>query len=66
MRSWVELEPGLLLFNMRDNRYCGNVGRQHKSNGVFYVADLKGGSWCQRCYDSGAGCLMPSHQHNVL
>ncbi|EFN56160.1 hypothetical protein CHLNCDRAFT_51806 [Chlorella variabilis] len=52
VRSWVELEPGLLLFNMRDNRYCGNVGRQHKSNGVFYVADLKGGSWCQRCYDS--------------
>lgn len=25
--------------------------RPHKSNGIYYVVDLRGGSWCQKCYD---------------
>ena len=53
MRSWVATPPetGLLLLNMRDNRWCGNVGRPHRSNGVFYVVDLLGGTWHQKCFD---------------
>lgn len=27
VRSWAALEDDLLLFTMRDNRFCGNVGR---------------------------------------
>ncbi|GAB4817437.1 hypothetical protein N2152v2_004483 [Parachlorella kessleri] len=52
VRSWALLDGGsLLLFSMRGNRWCGNIGRQHRSNGVFYVVDLQQGWWCQRCYD---------------
>ena len=42
VRSWVDWpEAGLLLLNMRGNRWCGNIGRPHKSNGIFYVVDLQ-------------------------
>jgi hypothetical protein len=42
VRTWVAWpEASLLLLNMRGNRWCGNVGRAHASNGVFYVADLQ-------------------------
>jgi hypothetical protein len=53
VRSWVGTPPetGLLLLNMRDNRWCGNVGRAHRSNGIFYVVDLLAGTWHQKCYD---------------
>lgn len=54
IRSWAWLDPPagrLLLLNIRGSRYCGNVGREHRSNGVFYVVDLEAGLWCQRCYD---------------
>ncbi|KAJ3054490.1 hypothetical protein HK097_001671, partial [Rhizophlyctis rosea] len=35
------------------DRFCSNIGRQHKSNGVYYVVDLKTGVFNQRhvCYD---------------
>lgn len=53
IQSWVLMEDcGLMLYTMNTgNRWCGNVGRQHKSNRVFYVVDLLDGWWCQRCYD---------------
>lgn len=42
VRSWVAWpEAGLLLLNMRDNRWCAGVGRAHASNGIFYVVDLQ-------------------------
>lgn len=38
VRSWVHLaDAGVLMLNMRGNRWCGNIGAEHKSNGVFYV-----------------------------
>ncbi|KAI3426242.1 hypothetical protein D9Q98_008618 [Chlorella vulgaris] len=55
VRSWLRLEdpgqPPLLCINVQGNRFCGNIGRAHKSNGIFYVVDVRSGSWCQRCYD---------------
>ena len=42
VRSWVAWpEAGLLLLNMRDNRWCAGVGRAHARNGIFYVVDLQ-------------------------
>jgi hypothetical protein len=41
----------MLLLNLRGNRFCGNVGREHRSNGVYCIVDLAGGTWHQRCYD---------------
>lgn len=34
-------EAGLLLLNMKHNRWCGNIGRAHRSNGTFYVISLQ-------------------------
>lgn len=51
IRSWVALESGVLLYNIRGSRYCGNIGREHRSNGVFYVVDVHQGVWYQKCYD---------------
>ncbi|KAK9866309.1 hypothetical protein WJX84_009713 [Apatococcus fuscideae] len=46
VRSWAYWDTeGLLLLNMRGTRWCGNVQREHRSNGVFYVADLQAGIW---------------------
>ncbi|MEW5300383.1 MAG: hypothetical protein WDW36_003318 [Sanguina aurantia] len=52
VRSWVHLAAaGVLMLNMRGNRWCGNIEAEHKSNGVFIVVDLVLGVWCQRCHD---------------
>lgn len=61
MRSWALLDGGsLLLLNMRGNRWCSNVGRAHKSNGIFYVVDLQQGWWCQRCVRARCTILLHS------
>ncbi|KAK9847912.1 hypothetical protein WJX84_003322 [Apatococcus fuscideae] len=42
VRSWVVWQAeGLLLFNMKGTRWCGNVQREHRSNGIFFVIDLQ-------------------------
>jgi len=44
--------PGpTLVLSLRDGRFCGGVGRPHRSNGVYYVVDLRGGTFRQRCHD---------------
>lgn len=38
VRCWQHQPAAeLLLLSMRDNRWCANVGRQHKSNGIYYT-----------------------------
>lgn len=32
-------------------RYCANVGRHHKSNNVYFLADLRTNKLYQRCHD---------------
>lgn len=52
IRSWVSLDQNkVILFNIGGNRWCGNMEREHKSNGVFYVVDFEQGVWFQKCYD---------------
>ncbi|CAM9110133.1 unnamed protein product, partial [Discosporangium mesarthrocarpum] len=34
-----------------NNRWCLNIGRQHKSNHVYYVTDLLRREVRQRCHD---------------
>lgn len=53
VRTWVAWpEAGLLLLNMRDNRWCANVGRAHRSNGIFYVVDLQARTRRSSCFPS--------------
>ena len=36
---------------MGGTRYCANIGRQHKSNGVYYVVDVAARQAYQKCHD---------------
>ncbi|KAK2653993.1 hypothetical protein Ddye_013849 [Dipteronia dyeriana] len=52
IRSWYWFsEYGLIVHNMSRNRYCERIGRQHKSNNVMYVVDLKRAFYYQKCHD---------------
>lgn len=51
IRNWAAVGKGVVLVSMRSTRWCGNVGRHHKSNGIYYVIDLAGGTWWQKCFD---------------
>ena len=33
------------------NRYCLNIGREHRSNGIFFSIDLKAQTFKQLCHD---------------
>lgn len=51
VRSWVHFEH-IMLYNIRGPyRWCGNIRRHHKSNGIYLVCDLVGGYLYQKCYD---------------
>jgi hypothetical protein len=39
IRSWLLQPPGCVVFNIKGNRWCGNVGRAHRSNGIFYCGE---------------------------
>ncbi|CAN1267587.1 DNA-directed primase/polymerase protein [Linum perenne] len=52
IRSWYWFsEDGLMVYSMLRNRYCERIGREHKSNHVIYVVDLKWGFYYQKCHD---------------
>ncbi|XP_071076272.1 DNA-directed primase/polymerase protein isoform X3 [Desmodus rotundus] len=41
----------LLVYDICKYRWCGNIGRAHKSNNIMIVADLKNEVWYQKCHD---------------
>ena len=56
VRAWElecgpENEPRLVTLHMQRHRFCHRIARAHKSNNVYYVVDLKAGSFVQRCHD---------------
>ena len=52
IRSYVKFpESQTVILNVAGNRYCQNINRQHKSNGVFLVVDVQMGHVYQKCYD---------------
>lgn len=61
IRSWVCWDDiDAILYNIKDNRWCGNINRAHKSNGIYIIADLQAGlsapghpNYC---------CKRPQHQ----
>lgn len=40
-----------LILGVNGNRYCHRIQREHKSNGVYYIVDIKRGLFCQKCFD---------------
>ncbi|MCO5548206.1 hypothetical protein L7F22_001663 [Adiantum nelumboides] len=52
IRSWYWFsEYGVLVYNMNGNRFCENIGRQHKSNHVMYIVDFRTAGYYQKCHD---------------
>ncbi|KAJ6684082.1 hypothetical protein OIU85_007740 [Salix viminalis] len=52
IRSWYWFsEHGLMVYSMSRNRYCERIGREHKSNHVMYVVDLRRADYYQKCHD---------------
>ncbi|PIN16283.1 hypothetical protein CDL12_11069 [Handroanthus impetiginosus] len=52
IRSWYWFsEYGLMVYSMSRSRYCERIGREHKSNHVIYVVDLRRGIYYQKCHD---------------
>ena len=42
---------GILLAGLTGTRYCGNVRRQHRSNGIYVVVDYRDRCFYQKCFD---------------
>ncbi|KAL0548712.1 hypothetical protein IC582_013176 [Cucumis melo] len=52
IRCWYWFsEYGLIVYSMSRNRYCERIGREHKSNHVMYVVDLRSAAYYQKCHD---------------
>ena len=45
-------ESNTVCYALKNLRYCGNIGREHKSNGTYVVVSLKDWTVHQRCFDS--------------
>lgn len=41
----------IIVYNIVRYRFCHNIGREHKSNNIFYVVHLKTASYYQKCHD---------------
>eukprot|EP00667_Euglena_gracilis_P006437 EG_transcript_6492 len=41
-----------IVYNVVDNRFCLNVGREHRSNAIYFVINVRDGVYHQKCYDS--------------
>ncbi len=40
-----------LVLNIRENRFCHHINREHRSNNVYYCVNLDKSFYQQRCYD---------------
>lgn len=47
VRRW----NALIVYSITHNRYCENIGREHKSNHIMIVVDLRSATFYQKCYD---------------
>lgn len=52
IRTWYYFSHGaLIVYEIAQHRYCYNIGRHHRSNGIMYVVDLKAATYYQKCHD---------------
>ena len=50
-RGSSSTHKGYLVISILKNRFCVNIMRSHKSNGIYFVLDLETKSFIQRCHD---------------
>ncbi|XP_074084976.1 DNA-directed primase/polymerase protein isoform X2 [Macrotis lagotis] len=52
IRCWNYFFPQeLLVYDISNYRWCGNIKRAHKSNNIMILVDLKNEVWYQKCHD---------------
>ncbi|CAG5125597.1 unnamed protein product [Candidula unifasciata] len=52
VRHWMCFRSSdSLLYDISGCRWCGNVQREHRSNNIMYIVDLRHGVCYQKCYD---------------
>ncbi|PSN44332.1 hypothetical protein C0J52_11102 [Blattella germanica] len=55
-----------LVYDIVGYRYCGNIGREHRSNNIKYIVNLENYTYYQKCHDPeclyyrSAMCPLPS------
>eukprot|EP01117_Protostelium_nocturnum_P020116 TRINITY_DN8913_c0_g1_i1.p1 TRINITY_DN8913_c0_g1~~TRINITY_DN8913_c0_g1_i1.p1 ORF type:complete len:659 (+),score=210.58 TRINITY_DN8913_c0_g1_i1:24-2000(+) len=68
VKSWVYFpSTNKITYNVLRNRYCFNIEREHKSNGIYVVVDLNKKVFYQKCFDPDCrlvdwrsnDCLLP-------
>lgn len=56
IRRWIHFKSrDIMIYDIGDNRWCANIQREHKSNHIYYVADLKFNIVYQKCHDPDCG-----------
>ena len=45
-------DENVVCYALKNLRYCGNIGREHKSNGTYVVVNLSDWIFYQRCFDA--------------
>lgn len=51
----------ILVYDIAGYRFCGNIGRQHKSNNIKYIVNINEGIYYQKCYDSDCSTYRSSN-----
>mmetsp|Transcript_14927 Transcript_14927/g.22457 ORF Transcript_14927/g.22457 Transcript_14927/m.22457 type:complete len:200 (-) Transcript_14927:110-709(-) len=41
----------ILTYQISGSKFCGNIGRHHKSNGIMFEANINNGYLVQKCWD---------------
>ena len=67
IRSWyyeTNHQEQIICYNMKDNRFCEQIGRHHKQNHIIWNIDLIRGVYWHTCRDPR--CYLFQGQHIVL
>eukprot|EP01147_Barroeca_monosierra_P000316 gene316-3685_t len=52
IRRWTYFPTSAVIsYDISRARYCERIGREHKSNGVYFIVNLETGCYYQKCYD---------------
>eukprot|EP00466_Bigelowiella_natans_P006508 jgi/Bigna1/135211/aug1.28_g9919 len=50
-KTMIDGKKVTICYGIGGSRYCSNIGREHKSNGIYFVATLPDGIVYQKCHD---------------
>ena len=52
VRRWMYfVNSNMMLYDIDRNHFCENIGRAHKSNHIYFIVNLRHGTFYQKCYD---------------